>query len=330
MRKILLISIGLLSLFTSCTKEEKLEPSGKTYGYSVPQGDSDFDARIVEYYNKYDRLLLLYDYSDLDAYQIGNVSLFAEAKPDGGYYNYGKSTLTPCYYYFYDKADKKYINEQLDLLQECFFDFYDVDKIKKYLPSKILLTSKLNVPKTTGSGENIKWVIDEFNALTLHDRTRNQISIAWANESVLTMTAAQKKKFMLDLNLTFLKDFLLNRKVADVSYDFAALTDYKALVGVSDVTVFYKSGMIQFSDRMKDKDWVSYLEAILNNPTEFLEEYAIDTDRTNKGILCKDRTNGQKPKDSTGKINQKYMIIINYFIDNFGVDIREFQKKKFD
>ncbi|PZP40809.1 MAG: hypothetical protein DI598_19020, partial [Pseudopedobacter saltans] len=97
----------------SCRKEQQLTPSDiDEYGYHLPQGNHNFDKRIVAYFERW-KTYLLYDFSNMDAQW--NVT-----------YNDPYYTLVP--------ADTNYVDRQLDLLDSTFFRYYDDSVLLKYLP----------------------------------------------------------------------------------------------------------------------------------------------------------------------------------------------------
>lgn len=339
MKKI--INIAILGLFVvvltlSCTKEEVLEPSGKTFGYKLPQGDSDYDDRIMDYNKKYSGMMILYDFKANDAYRTARYD--AEAKVDPNNENAYLSTkngiytsgFLSTYYFIYYPVAKAYINQQLDLLEECFFSLYDAEFFKKISPAKILLTSALKNPVFVGSATTGVWELKDLDAVMIADNTRSSLSVSWGSESILTMTPAQKKSFMMNINDQFMRNFLEANGQISIPNEFAVITNYKALDGIFAWPEMYKNGMIINNNKSAAADWKSYYNAIINNTVEFMEEFAADDDKTNKGILCSDKTGGQKPKDSTGKIRKKYNIVLNYYKKNFGIDLTDFQKKKFE
>lgn len=327
-----ILSLFVMTLTLSCSKEEVLEPSGKTFGYVLPQGDNDYDDRIMEYYKKYNGMMILYDFKPNDAYRTGRLDVEARVDPkdENAYLSPDPGKIGYQYYFFYSPVESEYINQQLDLLEECFFSLYDPEVVGKHLPSKILLTSTIKNPVYTRWPLPAKWSVKDLNTAMVADNIRSSLSVAWGNASILTMTAAQKKEFMKSINEQFILNFLKPNGKIVVPEEFIAITNYKVLENVQEWSIFYSNGVILKSVKTYDADWNSYYDAIINNTEEFLEEYAPNTDGTKKGILCNDKSNGQTPKDSSGKIRKKYNIVLKYYKDNFGIDLRDFQKKKFD
>ena len=91
--------------------------------YVLPQGKSDADDRIVDFYEQYGTYIL-YEYTYLD-------------------FRYELNTFE------YELPDPEYVGDMLDLLDEIWFDFYPDDFKKENLPLKIFLAGTIE-PKNGG------------------------------------------------------------------------------------------------------------------------------------------------------------------------------------
>lgn len=123
--KIYWLIFVVLGMF-ACAEDNKIgEVPSLTPEYTLPQGKSPADDRIVELYDKYGTYVL-YDYTaaDLQWLQV----------------DFNGNTWTS---YEYTAPDPQYAGGVLDLLEENVFRFYPVEFLKKYLPYKIFLTSTL-------------------------------------------------------------------------------------------------------------------------------------------------------------------------------------------
>ena len=116
MKKILIyFGIILSYCLVSCSGNDDIETIRPwTEEYVLPQGKSDADDRIVDYYEKFGTYIL-YEYTYMDFH-----------------YETGGS-------YEYKLPDPIYVGNMLDLLEEIWFSFYPNDFHKKYMPLKILL-----------------------------------------------------------------------------------------------------------------------------------------------------------------------------------------------
>ena len=116
MKKILIyFGIILSYCLVSCSGNDDIETIRPwTEEYVLPQGKSDADDRIVDYYEKFGTYIL-YEYTYMDFhYEIGGT-------------------------YEYELPNPIYVGDMLDLLEEIWFSFYPDDFHKKYMPLKILL-----------------------------------------------------------------------------------------------------------------------------------------------------------------------------------------------
>ena len=119
MEKIVIYLCGLwVCCLTACSDNEEIgyvEPWEEEY--VLPQGKSDADDRIVDFYEQYGRYIL-YDYTYLDfRYELG--------------------------VFEYELPDPQYVGDMLDFLNEIWFNFYPEDFKKEYLPLKIFLAGAI-------------------------------------------------------------------------------------------------------------------------------------------------------------------------------------------
>lgn len=116
MRRIVVyLGVILGCLFSACSGNDDVETIEQwNEEYVLPQGKSDADDRIVEYYNQYGTYIL-YEYTDLDfRYELGDT-------------------------YMHELPDPAYVGDMLDFLEDIWFDFYPADFHKKFMPLKIML-----------------------------------------------------------------------------------------------------------------------------------------------------------------------------------------------
>ena len=107
----------------ACTDSDPVSGEFEPLGleYELPQGKSDADDRIVDFYNKYSSLIL-YDYPALEwNYEFGSQ----------GYIDY-----------VYELPDPAYVGEALDFLEDIWFDFFPEEFNREFIPYKILLAGK--------------------------------------------------------------------------------------------------------------------------------------------------------------------------------------------
>lgn len=291
------ITIGsLLFLLAGCTKEEEtLTSSGiDEPGFFIPQGNRDFDRRIVDYYNRYGTYLL-YKFSSKDAY-------WSVTRWDSSY------RLV--------EADPEFIGNQLDLIDSTFFRYYDDSTLRKYLPRKFLLCSSirfnnsgpqldgyLSITQTTG------WVYETFVA-------------NWGSSRILNIRGAidSAARFRGNINYGFLRLLDLNRKVS-ISPVFNSISDYSTPIITTMQSQRYKRGFLTTLNSTippsPQTDWYSYIQAIVQNNYNFLTDAngLAPNDNTFRGILT-------PVKDSSGLIRRKYDEVVNYYKSTLNVDLQ--------
>ena len=123
MKKILIyFGIILSYCLVSCSGNDDIETIRPwTEEYVLPQGKSDADDRIVDYYEKFGTYIL-YEYSYLDfRYEFPS---YAETS--------------------YECPDPAVVGDAVSLLEDIWFNFYPAEFHKKYMPLKIMLSKYLD------------------------------------------------------------------------------------------------------------------------------------------------------------------------------------------
>lgn len=153
----LLLSVCLFS----CAKEDDLgtipplEPD-----YTLPQGNSPADDRIVDFYDTYGTYIL-YEFTDAD---------FCWSQMEGSSADYS-----------FTKADPQYAGEMLDLLEQAWVELYPTEFHRKYMPYKIFLTNGLFY----GTSQTpVKVWVD-----------KGKIAVAGCSAALKDMTAEDKSAF---------------------------------------------------------------------------------------------------------------------------------------
>ncbi len=142
----------LACVLTACSGNDDVDYVAPwTEEYELPQGKSDADDRIVDYYNRYGSYIL-YEYSLIDfRYEVDEYS-----------------------FYNFKLPDPAYVGNMLDLLEDIWFDFYPDEFHKKYMPLKIMLTENMTYENSaryyfTLTGESavgIGWCSDTLREIT--------------------------------------------------------------------------------------------------------------------------------------------------------------------
>ena len=165
MKKIRIYILALCALCcVACAQDKEL---GKIESllpdYTLPQGKSPADDRIVELYNQYGTYTL-YEYERLD-------------------FLYGLTAS-----YVYTLPDPLYAGDMLDLLEKIWFQFYPREFHRKYMPYKILLADSLLLTQSSGSLK-LKYLY----------YGQNSIAIGYCSDTLRKMSASTKLEFKKEL-----------------------------------------------------------------------------------------------------------------------------------
>lgn len=295
-QNIWILSLLLISLSTACTYDENVKASDKPeliYGkYTLPQGEHDYDPRIVEFYHKYSSLLL-YKFNDRDfGWNVtGSILWNPVTDTTGGNYEY-------------QVADELYVGNQLDLLEQKCFKYFPETWLQTLLPQRILLCSKLNA--VDGFLEHYPTEDDKHPCHVV--KGYHHFAINWGNQAILSMTAAQQNEFKIEICKAFLRYIYPD---ADSGNDLLGKPDLFATISTysnSDSSGEYANGILDPEHKNSIReDWFDYIVAIISNSYEELT--------AERGIL-------NSEVDVNGKIREKYDIMVNFFKNEHNFDIQ--------
>lgn len=167
MKRLRIYIITLCCLcYMACAEDKEIgEIAPLSPDYTLPQGKSPADDRIVELHSQYGTYIL-YEYSQLD-------------------FVYGFSTS---YSYLYTLPDPQYVGDMLDLLEKIWFQYYPQEFHKKYMPYKILLADSLILQQ---SGQlKLKYL----------NTGENVMAIGYCSDTLRKMSAATKLAFKNELH----------------------------------------------------------------------------------------------------------------------------------
>lgn len=289
-------------LFSCAKKEAALTPSEENQGYIVPQGNSDYDATIVTFYNKYGTYLL-YNFTDKDTYWTPSGWKNATLNnATTGFWNPGYEVV---------KADLSYVKKQLVLLDSSWFRFYSDKFLNEFLPVKIMLCSKVDSVYSTLLGFNPLTYNKTAKAVAAHYNYDN-ICVNNANAAIDNMTAADKKIYLAKINLIFAQS-IIGRNLAKATGPFASIANYTGAINTTALR--YAQGIINHTSPTADGDWGAYILAMVSTSETNLNVSTANTDATFKGIL-------NATKDANGRIRTRYNIVRKYYISNYNVDLQ--------
>lgn len=293
----------LVLLGASCKKDEKLQPSENSQGYTLPQGNNDFDKTIGNYFDRYGSYLL-YKFSDRDAYWTPS-----------GWKNtrYNEATKAWTVGFLVQPAEEQHISKQLDLIQTCWFGYYSDTFLKTFLPAKILLCAAVDSSYLTYDFSTTPATIVKSDKKVGAWFNFDNICVNYGSNAIENMTGLDSGTFIYKVNNMFMRN-IFARKPIDPPADFVKVTSYTtsfttqpAAYDAGAITNYYGSGPVQ--------DWEEYILAMTGYPESVLNTSAPNTTKSFVGIL-------NPTKDRFGKIRQRYNIVRNYFINNYQVDLQ--------
>lgn len=203
MKKIL-IAILLTGFIVACKKDVSLKPSQPAApDYTLPQGKSPADNRIVELFKKYNTYFL-YDYTvaDFNWNQIRS--------REGAY----SST----------NGDPQYVGDMLDLLQDKWFRFYPEAFLKQQMPYKVFLADSLYT----------EFFGNKF--LEFVGPGAENLALGYVNEQLKGRDNTFKNIYKIRINAAFW-DLLIDKKTIDLPATFFTQSNYKINTS-SDPTSF--------------------------------------------------------------------------------------------
>lgn len=279
---------------SGCYHEDSLHASPEKENvyseYDLPQGDHDYDKIIVEMFEKYNTLFL-YKYNPVDVYYDKDKYL------NGTYFPEQDSTASGL---FYVPSDEAWVGKQVELLQELWLKYYP-DAFLKRLPLKVFLADSLYSAKS-GLGTPVELL----NITYLVRRGIDYIMVTYGSSRIEKMTQAEKYEFKRSLHRVFLDhlDLPVTSEFAEVSnYTIFSNTNYKKYIHVYGFLNWENSTTPQ-------DDWFSYIDAIVDHP---YDELISDGEY---GYL-------HPSKDTQKRILQKYNMVIDYFKNNYQIDLQK-------
>lgn len=291
-QKFLYIMICVSACLASCSDEDKLTPTETPeLGYSVPQGNHDYDARIVDW-NERCNTFILYQFRPKEIYWTVNGWQESVENPNSTEYPYVNG-------YLYEVADENYIGQQLELIEKSFLNLYQDSTLTRCLPLKLLLCANLQYRYMEGNTVQ-RNVYSGYNCF----------AYSWGNVEVQNMTAEQKAAFKSEANTVFLQRLLDNGKVI-LTNDFYEGVDYTGSITERNM---YSRGFL-VSGTSFSTDAANYLRAIVSTSYEDLTADVPASNTSFRGIL-------NPTKDVNGLIRKRYDILVNHMKAEYGIDLQ--------
>lgn len=253
----LIAAAVILFCCSSCKKKEAaLEPSDIEIQYKLPQGNHDYDPKLVELSNKYGSFFL-YKFSPVD-------------------FTYNPVFVSPGFaaQYSAEMADEAYVGKALDFLLKNWLNYYNDDFLKANLPFKVLL------------GQNLKSKsipVVNYTVLTNY----NQITLGNFSAAFDQMTDLDKKTYLNNLNTTFWT-FIGNRNKLEIPGAFSALSNYTlTTVTAANMYSFGFIFNINGQDNKPVKDFLSYITAITSKSKAELDATILKPTTDVNGLIKK-------------------------------------------
>lgn len=287
-----LIFIVLSLIFgVGCYEEDPLTPTeGLEFRYTVPQGNHDYDARIVDWYEK-DGFYILYKFDPKDIYF--NVSSWDGSRFDSLSGQPGSGILSMM-------AEEEYAGRQLQLVEEIFLNFYSDTVLANWLPMKILLCSQL---------EKDQRRVDVSIGL-------DNIAVNYGSQEIEGLLADNAKVLTLKNSL---HDLFTNRLISQKKLvpptEFAEISGYGRTAKKEEMYILGFIVASNYSNIDLISDFRNYIKAVFSfSYDELTAEPEVD-DYTMKGIL-------HPKKDVNGLIRKKYDVLTGYFKNTLHMDLQ--------
>lgn len=293
MKTIMLIfALGVLFMLIACDDESALRPSDKPEnvygGYMLPQGNHEYDTRIVNYFEKYNTVIL-YKFNEKEFWW----NLTSDVR-----WKYDSVTNKTKEGYEMVSADTLYVGEQLVLIQDKFFTYFPDEFLNQNLPLKTLLVGGLKYVKDLSRyPTEADWSL--VNVYSGYD----YLCVNWANKDVKNMTPAQINQFKSDMCYTFLKR-LFDAQIMPYSLEFVGVSNYSQSINQSTK---YQYGFLDHMNKTMNADWLNYIRMCIENPYEKL---IAEGGYLHSGI------------DTRGLIKKKYNIMIEHFKNTYNIDLQ--------
>lgn len=291
----------LTLLLGSCSNEDTPTPSTGTEPFwslaDLPQGDHEYDQRIVELSEKYNSVIL---------YKFDIKEFYWNVTSDIRWWGDKYDSFHPGY--DAKVADENYVGELVKLLEEKVIVHFPDTLLTRTMPHKVLLLSKLDYAAEMFPSGKITWeTIDAYSGY-------DYLAFNWANADIEAFTPADRTRFKSKGCAAFLNR-LADKELIERSSEFHDLTNYSASYSTTsdypsdaDITKLRQQGIINWSSRADQMlDWKDYVNAITGSTLEQLEAEG--------GIL-------NASFDKYRRIRAKYDLIVAHFKERYNIDLQ--------
>lgn len=308
----------------ACNREDDLTPSeGLEPFFTLPQGDHDYDATLVEWHEKWG-FYPVYVWEPKDLYW--NNTGWAEGRPLADWAVTGTLLGEP--------ANPDYVGKQVEMLEEGLFSRFP-EAYFSYLPVKMLFCSELNsfrvktfyIPPTYQAVDST--IITRQGSVSSY----GLIALNGGNEEILGYSN-EDKLFIVQGIAAYLGERLVEEGilVPPAAFYEEHFTDQYEAVGSNSGTALFQFGILRLAVASKtltleqkvSSDFSSYVAMALGNSLAKLngplETYDADIHRNTPpfgGAFDPSR-------DRNGLVKEKYEITVQY-LREMNIDIDYYQ-----
>ena len=317
MKKIYLLLGMFVALCASCYDEDALSPTNDPeYLFELPQGDHDYDDKIVDWFENYG-FYTLYEYGDKDLYWANDSWL----QGDGDIAGLGGDIV-------YRAPDPEYVGELVDMLDKLFVSHYP-GELLQYMPLRVFLCSCLWNLELDGviydDDGNFAGYSYAYNRIWFYEGYDNYIINGASAYMTDTLTRQDQLDFSLTLNSTFLTRLLENGKIS-IPEEFYSFSSY-ANESVYGLDLFAQGYVKQaeYSDRTvkenyQKADVLSYFELICQ-PLDYLENGELEEIGSYDSAPS---LSGLFKRPEATVVKQKYDIVVKA-LEDLGIKVSDLQ-----
>ena len=301
----LLVILSVI-LCVSCYDEGDLAPTeGTEEIFKLPQGDHDYDTKIVEWFKQYG-FYALYIFDEKDIYWAnenwleGGVPEISTAGTEKG-----------------KQGDPEYVGYLVDMLEKLFINHYPTDLLQKGMPLRVFLCSELwdysrdYIYDDEGNYLDYDYV---YHRIWMYEGWDN-IAINGASAYITdTLTREGQVDFSGELNAYFLKR-LADMELISIPDEFYEESEYstESMYG----TELFENGYLQLADSRSDVeeykkfDLETYLE-LATYSLDYLENGELEEIGSYDDVPS---LSGLFRRPESTKVKKKYDIIIKVLRD---------------
>lgn len=282
-----LMLLGIAWYAVACSGNDDIDGvEPLSLDYELPQGKSDADDRIVDYYEQFGTYIL-YDFSSVDYY-------------------YGMSTR-----FQFNLPDPVYVGDMLDLLEEIWFDFYPEEFNKQYMPYKLMLTEYTQEP--WGDGYNQLFAVAGTNPAYCY-------SIGFCTDTLQKLKPETKVYFKNEIQRRLWMDWV---KRIELPEEFFAVSDYSTRVMAydpNDENYARKRGFVADYVYGYDNEWSGSYVGNTSYDIEVIHEYDA------RAYLTRMAAHPYADWASDLEyplVKQKYDILNAWLVEHYGIHLQD-------